>query len=145
MSSYWINILDAIWQATAIFFIAYFSYANYANIDSFSFGCSLVLSMILISMVHVGLQATRIDLVLISSMVLSILLFFVFTLIYDATCLTCLNGQNSYGVAYSAFNQPIFWFTNLLTIITALLPRFIIKCIYNSTTNPFLRDNKKNL
>jgi len=145
MWSYWINILDAIWQSTAIFFIAYFAYANNANIDALSFGFSIVFSMTVTSMIHIVLQTTRVNVVLISSIVLSFLIFLCFTLIFDATCITCLAGQSPYEVSYSMFRQGIFWLTNLFTIITAMLPRFLVKCVYNSTVNPLLRNDQQNL
>ncbi len=124
--SYWINILDAVWQSTAIFFIAYFVYANNADVDALSFGFSLIFSMVATSWIHVLLQTTRIELRLIGSIVLSFLVFLISTLILDATCLTCLSGQNPYQVSYTMFRQGIFWFTNLFTIIIAMFPRFLL-------------------
>ncbi|CAF3329358.1 unnamed protein product [Rotaria sp. Silwood1] len=143
MWSYWINIIDAIWQSTVIFFIAYYAYANNGNIDASVFGFSIAFSMTITSMIHVILQTTRIDIALISSILLSFLVFLGFTLIFDATCVVCLNGQSPYYISYVAFRQGIFWLTNLFTIIIALLPRFFIKCIYNSTMNPLSRTNQQ--
>jgi len=142
---YWINIFDAVWQSTVIFFIAYFAYANNAEVDALSFGFSLIFSMMVTSLIHVVLQTTRVEIALISSIVLSFLIFFVFTLIFDTTCVACLNGQSPYQVSYSMFRQGIFWLTNLFTIITAMLPRFLVKCVYNSTVNPLLRNDQENI
>ncbi len=128
-----------------IFFIAYFAYANHANIDALSFGFSIIFSMMMTSMIHVVLQTTRVNIALISSIVFSLLVFLSFTLIFDMTCITCLGGQSPYGVSYRMFRQGIFWLTNLFTIITAMLPRFLVKCVYNSTVNPLLRDDQQNL
>ncbi|CAF0956033.1 unnamed protein product [Rotaria magnacalcarata] len=141
--SYWINILDAIWQSTAIFFIAYFAYAKDADTDALVFGFSIAFSMTITSMIHVVLQTKRIDLALVGSIAFSLLVFLGFTLIMDATCIVCLNGQSPYHVSYMAFRQGLFWLTNLLTIILAMLPRFFVKCIYNSTGNPLLRNDQK--
>ncbi len=128
-----------------IFFIAYFAYANNAEVDALSFGFSLIFSMMVTSLIHVVLQTTRVEIALISSIVLSFLIFFVFTLIFDTTCVACLNGQSPYQVSYSMFRQGIFWLTNLFTIITAMLPRFLVKCVYNSTVNPLLRNDQENI
>lgn len=138
MSSYWINILDAIWQSTVIFFIAYFAYAKSTEIDTLAFGFSIAFSMTATSMIHVILQTKRIDLALISSTALSFLIFLGFTLVMDATCIVCLNGQSPYHVSYMAFRQGLFWLTNLFTIILAMLPRFLVKSVYNSTVNPLV-------
>jgi phospholipid-translocating ATPase len=145
MWSYWTNILDGVWQSTVIFFIAYYAYANNANIDALSFGFSLVFSMMITSLIHVVLQTTRVNLALIGSIMLSFMLFFVFTLIFDATCVACLPGQSPYQVCYSMFRQGTFWLTNLFTIITAMLPRFLVKCLYNSTVNPLLPDDQESV
>ena len=145
MWSYWINTLDAVWQASVIFFIAYFTYAYNADIDALAFGFSIAFSMTVISMIHVIVQTTRIDITLLGSILLSLLIFIGFTLIFDATCVTCLSGQSPYQVSYTMFRYGIFWFTNLFTIITALLPRFFVKFVYNSTVNPLLPDEPKSV
>jgi phospholipid-translocating ATPase len=136
-------MLDAVWQSTVIFFIAYFVYANNAQVDALSFAFSLICSMMVTSLIHVLLQTTRIEIALISSIVLSFLVFLVFTLIFDTTCVTCQSGQSPYQVSYTMFRQGVFWFTNLFTIITAMLPRFLVKCIYNSTVNPLLHEDQE--
>ncbi len=96
-------------------------------------------------MIHVYLQTTRVNVALISSIVLSLLIFLGFTLVFDVTCVVCLGGQSPYQVSYSMFRQGIFWLTSLFTIITAMLPRFLVKCVYNSTVNPLLQNDQQNL
>jgi len=145
MWSYWINIFDAVWQSSIIFFVAYFAYANCADVDGLSFGFSLVFSLTTTSLLHVVLQTTRVDILLILSILLSFLMFLGFTLVFDAECVACLTGEESpYQVSYRMFRQGIFWFTNLFTLITALLPRYLVKCIYNTTVNPLLRHHQQN-
>jgi phospholipid-translocating ATPase len=138
MWSYWINILDAIWQSATIFFIAYLAYANESYIDVSSFGFSIIFSMIVTSLIHVLLQTSRVDLSIMISIAFSFLVFLGFTLVFDATCVSCLPGESPYQVSYHTLREARFWFTNLLTIVTAMLPRFTVKCIYNSIQNPLL-------
>jgi phospholipid-translocating ATPase len=138
MWSYWINILDAVWQSAVIFFIAYFAYFNESYIDVSSFGFSIIFSMIVTSLIHVVLQTSRVDISIITSIAFSFLVFLGFTLIFDATCVNCLPGENPYEVSYQTLRQGRFWFTNILTIVTAMLPRFAVKCVYNSIQNPLL-------
>lgn len=125
-----------------IFFIAYLVYPTHGEVDALSFGFSIAFSMMMTSMIHVFLQTTRIDFPLVGTILVSLLIFFGFTLIFDATCESCLAGQSPYQVSYTMFRQGIFWLTNLFTIITAMLPRFFFKCIYNTTKNPLLRDEE---
>jgi magnesium-transporting ATPase (P-type) len=139
--SYWINFFDAVWQSTIIFFIAYYAFLHEAEIDTLSFGFSLVFSMMVTSLIHVLLQTTRIDWSIIGSIALSFIIFLGFTLIFDATCVECIPAESPYYVSYHTFRLGKFWFTNLLTIITAMIPRFTVKCFYNTIANPFLSLN----
>jgi magnesium-transporting ATPase (P-type) len=138
MWSYWINILDAVWQSAVIFFIAYLSFQNEYYIDGSSFGFSIIFSMIVTSLIHVVLQTSRVDLSMISSIAFSFLVFLGFTLIFDASCVDCLPGESPYHVSYETLRRGRFWFTNILTIVTAMLPRFAVKCFYNSMQNPLM-------
>jgi hypothetical protein len=92
--------------------------------------------MMVTSLIHVVLQTSRIDWSMIGSTALSFLMFVGFTLVYDAVCVNCLKGESPYQVSYHTLRQGRFWFTNILVIITAMLPRFAIKCIYNTIRKP---------
>ncbi|CAM4756544.1 unnamed protein product [Rotaria magnacalcarata] len=138
IQSYWINILDAIWQSTVIFFMAYLSYRTESNMDVSSFGFSLIFSMVITSLIHVIMQTTRIDWSVIAATAFSLLVFLGFTLIFDSVCVDCLAGESPYQASYQTFRQGRFWLTSLLTIVTAMMPRFTVKCIYNKVRNPLL-------
>ena len=137
MWSYWVNILDAIWQSSVIFFFAYLSYRNEFYIDVSAFGFSIAFSMIVTSLIHVLLQTSRVDISVISSIAFSFLVFLGFTLVFDETCVVCIPGESPYQVSYQTFRKARFWFTTVLTIFTAMLPRFTIKCLYNTIRYPF--------
>ncbi|CAF4738883.1 unnamed protein product [Rotaria sp. Silwood1] len=135
--SYWINFFDAVWQSTIIFFISYYSYQHQSDIDVLSFGFSLTFSMMTTSLLHILIQTSRIDWSVISSTMLSFLVFIIFTLIYDTVCVACTRYESPYKVSFRTFRQGRFWLTNLFILITTLLPRFSVKCIYNTIQNPF--------
>lgn len=135
---YWINILDAVWQSAVIFFIAYLSYQTESYIDVSSFGFSIAFCMIVTSLIHVLLQTSRVDWSIISSIAFSFLVFLGFTLIFDVTCVDCLQGESPYQVSYQTLRQGRFWFTSIFTIVTAMLPRFAVKCVYNTLRNPLM-------
>ncbi|CAF1036322.1 unnamed protein product [Rotaria sordida] len=138
MWSYWINIFDAIWQSTVIFFLGYFSYRHESYMDVSSFGFSLAFCMIITSLIHVLIQTSRVDWSVIASIAFSLLVFLGFTLIFDTTCIQCIPGESPYKVSYETFRQGRFWFTSILSIITAMIPRFIVKSIYNTIRNPLM-------
>lgn len=134
-------MLDGIWQSIVIFFVAFLSYGNIEYIDALSFGFSIAFSMTLVSMIHVLMQTSRIDISLILTIVFSLVIFLGFTLLFDTSCVSCLAGQSPYQVSYVTFRQGVFWFTNIFTIVCALLPRFTVKCIYNTAFNPLLKNH----
>jgi hypothetical protein len=127
-------MFDAIWQSTIIFFISYYAYKS--DIDTLSLGFSLIFSMMVTSLVHILLQTSRIDWSVVGSTALSFLVFLGFTLVFDAVCVSCIPYESPYKVSYHTFRQARFWFTNLFVIITAMLPRFAVKCVYNTIQNP---------
>jgi magnesium-transporting ATPase (P-type) len=129
-------MFDAMWQSTIIFFITYYSYRYQSDIDTLSLGFSLVCSMMVTSLIHVLLQTTRIDWSVIASTIFSFLAFLIFTLAFDATCVACIKYESPYYVSYRTCRQARFWFTNIFVIITAMLPRFTVKCIYNTIRKP---------
>ncbi len=138
MPSYWINMFDAMWQGTIIFFISYYSYQHQSDIDTSSLGFSLVFSLMVTSLIQILLQTSRIDWSVVGSIILSFLVFLVFTLAFDKTCVNCIPYESPYGVSYKTFRQARFWFANIFIPITALLPRFTVKCLYNTLKNPLI-------
>jgi len=136
-------MLDALYQSTIIFFISYYSYQHQSDIDVLSLGFSLVFSMMTTSMVHILLQATRIDWSVISSIAFSFLCFLGFTLVFDAVCVSCIPYESPYYVSYRTFRQARFWFVNLFVLITAMAPRFLVKCVYNTVKNPLISKNQR--
>lgn len=93
--------------------------------------------MIVTSLIHVLIQTSRIDLSVIAAIAFSFLVFLGFTLIFDAVCVSCIPGESPYKVSYETLRQARFWFTSLLTIVTAMLPRYTVKCFYLILRNPF--------
>lgn len=131
------NIVDAVWQSGIIFFVAYFSYLQETDFDKLSFGFSLIFAMIITSLIHVLIQTSRIDWSVLAATAFSFLVFIGFTLIFDVTCIACIPGESPYQVSYIILRQARFWLTNLLTIVTAMLPRYTIKCFNQRLVNPF--------
>ena len=143
IQTYWLNMVDGIWQSIVIFFVAFLTYENIEYMDALAFGFSIAFSMTLISMIHVLMQTSRIDISLILTVFLSLVIFLAFTLIFDTTCVSCLIGQSPYQASYLTFQKGIFWLTNIFTIVCALLPRFTVKCIYNTAFNPLLKNRPR--
>ncbi|KAG8128795.1 hypothetical protein E2320_015653 [Naja naja] len=56
----------------------------------------------------------------------SILLYFIFSSIYNATCVLCNHPTNPYWIMEMEFSEPNFYFTIIITPVVALLPRYLI-------------------
>ena len=136
MWSYWVNVFDAIWQSTVIFFISYFAYRHEENIDGASFGFAVIFAMTATSLLHVLIQTSRVGLSVISSIVLSFLVFIGFTLVFDAACVNCMAGESPYYVSYKTLRQARFWLSTSLCIVVAMLPRYAIRCFYSAMRSP---------
>lgn len=54
----------------------------------------------------------------------SILLYFVFSAIYNAACIVCNHPTNPYWIMERQFSNPTFYLICLITPTVALLPRF---------------------
>lgn len=54
----------------------------------------------------------------------SFLMYFVVSLVYNATCVTCNSPTNPYGVMQVQLSDPTFYLVCFLTPVAALLPRF---------------------
>ena len=121
------------------FFITYYSYQHQSDIDTLSLGFSLVFSLMATSLIQIFLQTSRIDWSVVGSITLSFLVFLAFTLGFDATCVSCIPYESPYRVSYHTLRQARFWFANIFITITALLPRFAVKCIYNTLGNPLTK------
>lgn len=55
----------------------------------------------------------------------SFLLYFVVSLVYNATCVTCNSPTNPYWVMERQLSDPTFYLVCFLTPVVALLPRLV--------------------
>lgn len=95
------------------------------------------------SLLHILLQTSRIDWSVVGSILLSFAVYLAFTLLFDAVCVNCIPYESPYKVSFRIFRQGRFWFLNIFVVILALLPRFIVKGIYNTLVNPLNKDFSK--
>ena len=61
-------------------------------------------------------------------------MYFVVSLVYNATCVTCNSPTNPYGVMEGQLSDPTFYLVCCLTPVVALLPRFEQKASFLPTT-----------
>uniref|UniRef100_A0A8C6X2B3 Phospholipid-transporting ATPase n=1 Tax=Naja naja TaxID=35670 RepID=A0A8C6X2B3_NAJNA len=103
--TFFLAILDAFYQSLICFFIPYLVSVYFSN--CFLLFCSQTLFH---GIAIIG----------------SILLYFIFSSIYNATCVLCNHPTNPYWIMEMEFSEPNFYFTIIITPVVALLPRYLI-------------------
>ena len=64
------------------------------------------------------------------SIIVSVLLYFVFALIYNGACVDCMDLNNiPFWVMQHSMGTVQFWSICLLAAVLALLPRYIESCV----------------
>jgi len=56
---------------------------------------------------------------------MSIFAFFAFSLVYNSICVQCLDLPSNYWVVQHATSSLTYWLVVLLSVVMALLPRFV--------------------
>ncbi|XP_077157979.1 uncharacterized protein LOC143819823 [Paroedura picta] len=83
-------------------------------------------SMYLTCMVHLILQRKSVTMTQAAVITGSIILYFLFSIIFGSPCILCNPPANTYWIMHKQLSSPAFYLVCLLSTIVALLPRFII-------------------
>ncbi|XP_021953805.2 probable phospholipid-transporting ATPase VD isoform X3 [Folsomia candida] len=111
--SFWLNMLDSLYQSVVIFFM---SYGAYSGSD----------------VVHMAIEAKSWTIIHVLSIVASILVFYGFAFIYNTVCINCLGFENPFWVIHELITSPVHWLIVTVTTVLAVLPRLIVRCLENS-------------
>ncbi|XP_055721120.1 phospholipid-transporting ATPase VD-like isoform X2 [Salvelinus fontinalis] len=130
-STFWLTMLDALYQSLVCFFIPYFAYAG-SDADMLSFGSPINASALLIILLHQVIESRTLTWLHVLVLVGSALFYFSFTLVFSVVCVTCSPPTNPLGVDKLQMSQPIFYGVCALTTVVALLPRFLFHALRNS-------------
>ena len=128
--SFWLNMADALYQSVIIFFFAVGTYHR-STVGIWEFGTTLCTQCLIVMSLHVAIEIKSWTIVHISSILLSILAYFVFALLYNGLCLDCSGLQNPYWVMQHCMGTPHFWLVCLVTAVIAVLPRLcgrVVEC-----------------
>ncbi|XP_039199502.1 probable phospholipid-transporting ATPase VB isoform X3 [Crotalus tigris] len=118
-------ILDAFYQSLICFFVPYLVYQD-SDTDVFAFGTVVNTGALLTILFHQALEIQMWTLFHGIAIIGSILLYFIFSSIYNATCVLCNHPTNPYWIMEMEFSEPSFYFTIVITPVIALLPRYFI-------------------
>ncbi|PKK26563.1 ATPase, class V, type 10B [Columba livia] len=125
LSTFIITMLDAFYQSLICFFVPYLTYKD-SDIGVFSFGNPINSISLLTILLHQALEMKTWTLLHVVTMMGSVAFYFIFSLIYNATCVLCNPPTNPYWIMERQLSDPIFYLLCLITPVIALLPRFFI-------------------
>uniref|UniRef100_A0A4W5PM87 Phospholipid-transporting ATPase n=1 Tax=Hucho hucho TaxID=62062 RepID=A0A4W5PM87_9TELE len=136
-STFWLTMLDAIYQSLVCFFVPYFAYAG-SDVDILSFGSPINASSLLIILLHQVIESRTLTWLHALLLIGSALFYFSFTLIFSVMCVTCSPPTNPLGVDKLQMSQPLFYGVCALTTMLALLPRYTLT---NTVVPTLFREN----
>ena len=141
--SFWLNMADALYQSIVIFFFAVGTYQN-SSVGIWEFGTTMCTQCLLVMSLHVAIEIKSWTVVHITSIILSILAYFIFALSYNYVCVDCSGLQNPFWVMQYCMGTANFWLVCILTAVLAVIPRIcgrIIDCTVfpNSVTKAMLQ------
>ncbi|XP_062992109.1 phospholipid-transporting ATPase VD-like [Elgaria multicarinata webbii] len=132
------NIADAFYQSFVCFFIPYFTFLN-SEIDIYSFGNVMNTSMFFIIMLHLVIESKTLNWIHWVVLAGSVLLFFVINGTFGATCILCNPPANQYWIMERQMSNPVVYLSCFITVIVALLPRFMFRVIQSTVfPNPLV-------
>ncbi|XP_061842887.1 phospholipid-transporting ATPase VD isoform X2 [Nerophis lumbriciformis] len=128
---FWLTVLDAFYQSLVCFFLPYFAYAG-SDIGLLALGSPINASALLVILLHQVLESHTLTWIHVGVLVLSAGSYFGFVLLFSVCCVTCSPPTNPVGVEGLQMAHPLFYMVCALTIVTALLPRLLVRALYNT-------------
>ncbi|KAM5298295.1 phospholipid-transporting ATPase VB [Ctenodactylus gundi] len=128
LSTFWISIADAFYQSLICFFIPYLTYKD-SDIDVFTFGTPINTISLTTILLHQAMEMKTWTIIHTLVLLGSFLTYFVVSLLYNATCVTCNSPTNPYWVMERQLSDPTFYLVCFLTPVVALLPRYFFQCL----------------
>lgn len=137
--TFWVAILESFYQSLICFFIPYLAYHD-SDIGVFTFGTTVNTVALLTILFHQALEIKTWTLFHWIIMIGSILLYFIFSLIYNATCVVCNHPTNPYWIMEKELSTASFYFISIIAPVTALLPRYLIMTLQGTfQVSPILK------
>ncbi|XP_042867985.1 phospholipid-transporting ATPase VA-like isoform X1 [Penaeus japonicus] len=132
--SFWINIVDAIYQAIVLFFFAAVLHED-SDAGMYEFGLTITHATLVAQLLHLSIETKSWTIIHVFGIVVSLLIFYGFGVLYTMTCVSCFGSPSQFGELSHAIQSPIHWLTIMLTSILAVLPRFVVRSL-SCSLNP---------
>ncbi|MBA0749858.1 hypothetical protein Gogos_003736 [Gossypium gossypioides] len=121
---FWITMIDTFWQSAVAFFIPLLAYWG-STIDASSIGDLWTLAVVILVNLHLAMDVNRWNWLTHAAIWGSIIATFICVIVIDA--LPFLVG---YWAIFEIAKTGLFWLCLLAIIIAALIPRFVVKALY---------------
>ncbi|XP_037655211.1 LOW QUALITY PROTEIN: probable phospholipid-transporting ATPase VB [Choloepus didactylus] len=121
--TFWISMAEAFYQSLICFFIPYLTYKD-SDIDVFTFGTPINTISLATILLHQAMEMKTWTIIHGLVLLGSFLMYFVISLVYNATCVICNSPTNPYWVMERQLSDPTFYLVCFLTPAVALLPRY---------------------
>ncbi|XP_067949362.1 phospholipid-transporting ATPase VA-like isoform X2 [Watersipora subatra] len=129
--SYWLHIIDSLYQSLVIFFISYAHFVN-SDVGIWSFGTIQTATILVSQLIILGFDTRMWHWIYIGSNVASVLAFMLFATCIGIFCYTCSDPSNPYGVTQYVASIASSWILVFITVLIAVLPRMVCIVMANS-------------
>uniref|UniRef100_A0A182URU1 Phospholipid-transporting ATPase n=1 Tax=Anopheles merus TaxID=30066 RepID=A0A182URU1_ANOME len=130
-STFWIVMLDAVYQSLVIFFVAKAAYWG-SDVDLWVFGTTITSSCLFTMLLHCAIEIKSWTILHVLSIVISLVSFYAFAFAYNSVCVNCFGLPSNYWVIHMSMSTIQYYLITLLTSVLALLPRFTYRVIKNT-------------
>lgn len=142
--SFWVNMLDSLYQSLVIFFVAQAAY-NGSSVGVWEFGTTITTSCLVTMLAHGAVEikswvsdkchrpiASRLmsneifslqTILHVLSIVVSLISYYAFAITYNSLCVKCFGLPSTYWVIFRCMQSPEHWLIILLTVVVSVLPR----------------------
>ncbi|KAG8198687.1 hypothetical protein JTE90_015512 [Oedothorax gibbosus] len=132
--SFWVNMLDAIYQSIVTFFIPFMAYYD-SDVGIWEFGTTICTACVLGQLLHLAIETKSWTFLHLISLLVSFFLYFGFAVVYNCWPLMSIGYvglQNPFWVIVHSMTNAIFWFCIVLAPMISCLPRFVLRSVQGS-------------
>lgn len=126
--SFWVTMADCLYQSLVVFFVARGAF-NDSDVGLWQFGTTVTTCCMFIMLLQAAIEIRSWTIIHLAAIILSLVIYFAFMIIYNSIRLPYLGYSTSYGAVLHAFASPEHWGVVVLSVVTALLPRFVMRCL----------------
>ncbi|XP_076117823.1 phospholipid-transporting ATPase VD-like isoform X3 [Mytilus galloprovincialis] len=132
--SFFVAAFDSLYQSAILFYLNYLVYTD-SVAGVWEFGTTQTVGLILIILFHNAVETFSWIWPQWLITILSFLVYWLFAIVINAIWFSFDHPSNPYWVMQNTMTQPIHFITVVLTLLTCLLPRFVVRVLHR-TINP---------